>query len=150
MTSCTDAMFCSYAQVVFSGQCTCSCQQQVAGAAATNQDAGILPSFIIYTPRLFIYNSTHISFYATSHAFKVAKDGAYSLNAQKTKSNKMDNVSPINILLQNRVIAQVMGESTWRFHLACPTKKEGFLPVNRPHLNKNLHFLFLWVPLQSL
>lgn len=76
---------------MFSGQCTFSCHQQVAGAAATNQNAGILPSFIIYTLRFFkiknqcIYNSTHISFYATSHAFKVAKDGVYSLNAQKTK-----------------------------------------------------------------
>lgn len=43
----------AHAQVMFSGQCTFSCHQQVAGAAATNQNAGILPSFIIYTLRFF-------------------------------------------------------------------------------------------------
>lgn len=44
-----------FAQVLFLGQCTFSCHQQVAGAAATNQKAGILLSFIIYTQIFFVF-----------------------------------------------------------------------------------------------
>lgn len=85
--------------------------------AATNQKAGILLSFIIYSPRFFLNLKTsentiqHIFHSMQQVMLKVAKDGAYSLTSQKTRQDKMHSVSPINmaaIILQNSLISQIM------------------------------------------